>query len=516
MSEVNVTWIDNRGEAGVQPSKGREATQQTDRLKENFPFFGPATCLYAILYAFCMYKNSSGVTFPFFVAGSLFYFCFSLARLELTLKRGSCFYIISMMLLSVSTFCTDDGRIIAFNKTGIFLLMMSLLLKQFYDTSRWKLGKYLASIIQMTVMSFGQLGRPIGDGRAYYKGKENKKDSKQWYVVLGALTALPLLLVVMALLSSADAVFREMTGKLLQGIHPGNLFNILFRIAFLFFASYALLAYLCTHAIKEEVKDRRRGEPLLAVTVTGLLSLLYVVFCGIQILYLFLGNMQLPEGYTYAEYAREGFFQLLAVSILNLVIVLICLTLFRESRLLKAVLTVMSLCTFVMIASSAMRMMIYVHFYSLTFLRLLVLWALVVLFFLFMGVMINIYKEDFGLFRYSMVVVTVLYLALSFAHPDYLIAKVNVAKAAGEESMDYRYLSGLNADAAPVMIPYLKELGYDFDIFYREADKEAYSRKQFGYYYLFRLKQEKESFSIRSFNISRYMAFRQVERYAGK
>ena len=46
------------------------------------------------------------------------------------------------------------------------------------------------------------------------------------------------------------------------------------------------------------------------------------LFSGIQIFGLFLGKMQLPEGYTYAQYAREGFFQLLAVSILNLILVL--------------------------------------------------------------------------------------------------------------------------------------------------------------------------------------------------
>ncbi|MFR8843973.1 MAG: DUF4153 domain-containing protein [Waltera sp.] len=51
-------------------------------------------------------------------------------------------------------------------------------------------------------------------------------------------------------------------------------------------------------------------------------------FSGIQIFGLFLGKMQLPEGYTYAQYAREGFFQLLAVSILNLILVLVCLSFF--------------------------------------------------------------------------------------------------------------------------------------------------------------------------------------------
>lgn len=445
-----------------------------------------------------------------------------------------------MMLLAVSTFCTDDGRIIGFNKTGIFLLMMSLLLKQFYDTSQWRLGKYLGSILEMTVMLIGKLGRPFSDGRAYYKNRSNKVNRKIGYVFLGILTAVPLLLIVVPLLSSADAVFREVMGNTLRLDSLWDFINILFRIAFIFFMSYALLAYMCTHAIKEEVKTHRTGEPLLAITVTGILSLIYALFCGIQIIYLFLGNMQLPEGYTYAEYAREGFFQLLIVSILNLIIVLVCLAFFRESKVLKFILTIMSLCTFVMIASSAMRMIIYISCYNLTFLRLLVLWALALLTVLFVGIVVNIYKESFGLFRYSMIVVTVLYLALSYAHPDYIIARVNVAKALEGEETDYVYLSNLCADAAPVIIPYLNSLGYDFNVFYLEpghdADtwRESYeydfywdnvariqgekkfsrrSRENFGYYFLWNLKKEKKNFGIRNFNVSRYMAFGQVEKF---
>ena len=59
------------------------------------------------------------------------------------------------------------------------------------------------------------------------------------------------------------------------------------------------------------------------------------------------------------------------------------LLLFRESKILKAILTIMSLCTFVMIASSAVRMIIYIRYYYLTYLRILVLWALALLTLLF-------------------------------------------------------------------------------------------------------------------------------------
>ena len=519
-------------------------TEETKRMKENFGFFGPVTFLYAVFYAFCMYKNGSGVTFPFFAAGSLLFLCFSLSKLETTLKKGSIFYMAVIVLLGISTFCTDDSRLIFFNKLGIFLLMMSLLLKQFFDTSQWKLGKYLYCICELVFASFGELGRPFADLTLYRKSRKSEGSKRVWYFLLGLIIGIPILLAVIFLLASADAVFRELTGDILGNISMGNTFDVTCRVVFLFLGSYCLTSCLCRKRIKEQVTDRRKGEPVVAITVTGLLTVLYLLFSVIQIGGLFLGRMQLPDGYTYAKYAREGFFQLLAVSLLNLVIVLVCMSFFKESRLLKGMLTAMSFCTFVMIASSALRMVIYIRFYYLTFLRILVLWSLAVLAFLFAGVVISIFLEKFPLFHYSVVVVSVLYLALSFVHPDYLIARVNVGNAAHDQTQwyslneaesfsredlfggefflaseayhDYRYLADLSADAAPVLVPYLKELGYHMEAFAAEnaltfAEEKIYGdsvyrsdMEGFGYYWMSRMQFRVEDLGIRTFNVSRF------------
>lgn len=520
-------------------------TPESRKLRENFRFFGPATLLYACFYAFCMYRNGSGITFPFFMVGSLLFLCCSLERLSITLRKGSGFYMTGMVLLAVSTFCTDDAKIINLNKTAIFLLMMSLLLKQFYDTSDWRLGKYLRSICQLTVCSLGEIGRPFADGTQSFK-TEGKKNKTLWSAVLGVVIAVPMLVIVVALLAGADVLFRRMTMELFDWIQPGNLFNVVFRIGAMFLGSYMLIAFLCRRSIKEEVADKRNGEPVLAITITGLLSVIYILFSGIQIFGLFLGRMELPEGYTYAMYAREGFFQLLVVSALNLVIVLCSLAYFKESKVLKTILTIMSLCTFVMIASSAMRMILYIQSYYMTFLRLFVLWALAVLFALFVGVIISILREKFQLFGYSVAVVTVLYLALSFSHPDFIIAKVNVANTearmrttSGQEMTsgaeaeeweyytDYAYLSDLSADAAPVLIPFMEELGYDLSVYWEEdiwdalTEKDGYHREDtyswkdtgFGYHYMNRLQRKLEDFSWRTYNISRHMALLQLGKY---
>lgn len=440
----------------------------------------------------------------------------------------------AMLLLGISTFCTDDGRIIFFNKLGILLLMMSLLLKQYFDTSEWGMGKFLGSIFQLAFSSLGELDSPFRDAAEYHRRKTGKDGKRIWAVGIGLLIGVPLLLVVVLLLASADALFREITGKFLENISLGNIINVLFRIAFMFLAVYCLTSCLCRRGIKEEVKNRRTGEPVTAITVTSMLTALYLIFSVIQICGLFLGKLQLPEGYSYAAYAREGFFQLLAVSLLNLVIVLIVLHFFKESRALKIILTVMSLCTFIMIASSAMRMIIYISYYYLTFLRLLVLWALGLLAVLFVGVVIYIYRESFPLFRYSVAVVTALYLALSFAHPDYIIAKVNVENTlemgwsssgiweSDEPYEDYRYLSYLSVDAAPALVPYLENMGYDMEAFYDDYPVK-YGREitdgwegrdsagTFGYYWLESMQSATENFGLRTFNVSRYRLLKLIE-----
>ncbi|MBR6477521.1 MAG: DUF4173 domain-containing protein [Lachnospiraceae bacterium] len=432
---------------------------------------------------------------------------------------------VSMMLLALSTCCTDDFRIMALNKIGIFLLMISFLITQFFDTREWGFFKFASAIPTILLTAIGELPRPVEDMKGFTKKKESNGTRKGVYVFFGILICIPLLIIVAALLSSADVLFRQVTETMIINVNPGNVIDVGFRILTCYFVVYMLVAILCKKNLSEEVKDHRKGEPVLAITVTSMLSIMYICFSAIQIFGLFLGQMELPEGYTYAKYAREGFFQLLAVAILNLVIVLLCLALFRESKVLKVILTIMSLCTFIMIASSAMRMILYIGSYNLTFLRILVLWALAVLTLMFLGVVIQIFNDQFPLFRYCMIVVTVFYVGLAFSHPDYIVAKFNLENVNGP--LDYRYLSELCADAAPVLVPYLEEQGYDLSVVQipKDEGKESgywfelrrrlgtediwrFKAEGFGYYFLEKVNDVYLNMGIRDFNLSRYLALK--------
>ena len=214
--------------------------------------------------------------------------------------------------------------------------------------------------------------------------------------------------------------------------------------------------------------------------------------------------MSLPGGYSYAKYAQEGFFQLLAVCIINLILVLVSLRFFKKSRILQGILIIVSACTYIMIASSALRMIMYIRYYYLTYSRVLVLWTLIVIFILLTGLVITIFKEKFPLFRYGIMVVSVCYLILAFAHSDYWIAKINtdnINKVVDEDAFfcgdpydDYPYLATLSLDAATVVKPVLEKEEYP-------SGKEVRWLKQFH------KNQEKMNWQHwRTWNLSRYLA----------
>ena len=409
-------------------------------------------------------------------------------HLGFSAKRGTSFYIISIILLGISTFCTDDTRIIFFNKAGVFLLVVSMVLHNVFDTKSWGLGKYLVVIIQSILWSLGEWIYPFRDGANYCRNKLGSKGKNILYAFASVIVSIPVVMLVLHLLMSADVLFGNMTERLLESLNLENMAGILAMTALVFFFVYGFLSYVIKGELKEEVTEGKKGEAILAIPMAGILSALYLIFSVVQIGGLFLGRMALPEGYTYAMYAREGFFQLLAVSILNLLLVLGGMHFFKNHKILTVLLTMMSFCTFIVIASSAMRMILYIRMYHLTFLRIFVLWSLLVLTVLFIGVIIQLYQKGFSLFRYSVAVVTVCYLCLSFTHPDYWIAKYNVTQCEAGFSIDETYLKQLSADAAPVLVPYFEM---------KEAERQW---------------DTENADSIRKFNISRFIAKQLVER----
>ena len=107
-----------------------------------------------------------------------------------------------------------------------------------------------------------------------------------------------------------------------------------------------------------------------------LVDLLFLVFVGIQFAYLFGGQANITlEGYTYAEYTRRGFFELLTVSVLTLGLILTLHWLVRSETgrqkvIFKGLSSLMIALVLVILASAFQRLLLYEIAYGYTQLRL--------------------------------------------------------------------------------------------------------------------------------------------------
>lgn len=497
MSESNLNENQNLEPETITVQKIKEPIKKSNPL---FVFMALGSFIYAFFYTLFLYKNNSGITYPFFVGGTCLLFFLYLKKSGITAKKLSLFLLISLILLGVSTCFTDSYVLIFFNKVGIFFLFFYLVLHNLYEDKNWDLPKYLGSIINIIFTSLAFIFRPFTDFSTYLKNRAADKYSsestencqasqtgllnmknKLKYILSGILIAIPLLFIILLLLYQADAVFSNMLDQVFHFSFYINfeddIYGIILLFLFAFFASYSIMSRILVHNLKEEIPDKRTSEPIIGITFTGLISLIYLIFCYIQVVYLFGGFGTLPEGYTYSSYAREGFFQLVFVCIINLALVLSCMKRFRENKILKGILSFISICTYIMIASSTYRMMLYIQVYYLTFLRIFVLWALFVIFLLMSGAFIMIYQIKFPFTKYCLITVTVLYLLFSFSHPDYWIARYNLnnspyqsmhtqdhleAESQSRNTFDdYYYLRYLSDDAAPAIFAKAKELGYE-------------------------------------------------------
>lgn len=470
-----------------------ETQQQKERRAEIFSIMAIPTCIYAALYTVLLYNNYQSIALPLFVMitiGYCMYLTIHLHKMnqkEFHVKPMSLFCMIGMVGLAVCTACTGNEWICMLNEAGIVCLLICMLLFEFCNTKKWTLAKGVVSIFVAIGGAISYIGEPFSDMNCFRKFKKKKGTGKAGYIVIGVLISIPVLAIVVALLYQADAVFANLFGSLFSiDFHFGTWVGMAFMFGYALLAAYCGIRYLASERISAESKDMRHFEPMIANTILILISVVYAAFSFIQIFSLFLGKMRLPDGYTYARYAREGFFQLLFVCMINVGLVLLFMGLFRENRLKKILLTVICGCTYIMIASSAFRMCLYIQHYNLTFLRLLVLWMLAVIGILLTGILVQIYVDKFPLFRYTIVVVTVCVFALGVAHPDYWIAKYDVAhmnSTATENGIDYRYLQTLSTDAAPVI-----------------AAQNAEWAEEYGKYVVQNLEEEKEG--LREYNFS--------------
>lgn len=317
------------------------------------------------------------------------------------------------------------------------------------------------------LIALGPLGWSFGAARETEAVSTGDRPWSRFRMVArGTLMALPPLIVVTALLANADPVFERVMQKALFGLEP-----LLEHAAFVAVMAWLLSGYLRAFLVDDEVIERVRiPRPALApseiaVAVT-LLNVLFLVFLAVQVRYLFGGAslVEVTQGLSYAEYARRGFFELVAAAAFVVPVLLVADWAaadhqMRDRRLLRATSTLLVLLLAGVLASAAYRMRLYQDAYGLTEQRLYVsvfmIWLTGVLGWLAATVLRGRRR---GFVFAAAVGGLACIAALHVLNPHALIARVNISRAASGAEVDAGYLRTLSADAVPTLIAKLPAL----------------------------------------------------------
>jgi len=409
--------------------------------------------------------------------------------------------IAGILLLSASVFWTANVFVREVSSLGTMAMMLVLLLGAFADCWNWSFRQFFRGSFSLIFSSIGKLPEPF-----IHLYRRSKGDSRRGRsVLIGLLIAVPLCILAVSILAAGDMVFGYYVDSLFHPIRDLPAFwGIFLRViaCFLtgFLAFYCTLISQCAKAAQPLKRSPRQADSLIAMIFTGALSLVYLLFCFIQLAYLFPGQgSPLPNGYTYAEYAREGFFHLLFVSGCNLLLVLLCADRFVMSKGLKGILSIVCGCTYIMIASSALRMSLYIQAYGLTFLRILVLWFLLVLAILMGCVTTYVFRKNLPLGKLFLGICLVMWLLFAFARVDRIAARYNFERFGPcSDSAASNAIYDLSMDAVPVMVE------YDYHGMY-SSEWEGYLTHS--------VPREYEEHGVRTFNFALWEAYRATEVY---
>ena len=287
-------------------------------------------------------------------------------------------------------------------------------------------------------------------------------------VLLGAAIATPVLLGFGILFAGADPVFADA----MQGvftIDPGVAASHIFLITFFSGISAGYLSWAVLRPL--EIPSRiptvfRTG--LGAVPVLTVLSLtvgLFALFVAFQAGELFGGTalVQRAAGPSYAEYARSGYFELLAVAALVLPLLIVAdralgSHLGSNGHWFRIVARTLLALLFIVILSALNRMRLYVAAYGLSEIRLYATAAMAYVAFLASWLGARLIRERRRRFAPGALVAG--YVALTGLHvinPDALIVRVNMSRAT-TRAFDARYATSLSADAIPALVAGLPRL----------------------------------------------------------
>lgn len=430
--------------------------------------------LLSIWHSILFWDSKIGISALLFLIPALFFVIYLLEKHGKLRNKRALFFTIPILLLA-STYCLFDNPLLYnLNFWVMLVLFACLIIGGFYPELKFKL--FFSKVFNIFLGPLEFVGVAFSQIKQCFFGptkKEVQTGKKSIGKTIGKaiLITIPIALIVIALLVSADdsfaRIFKVVIKTLTNWLNNINIISLVFRIAFIFIAFLYFVCF-CYNLIhkdgsfeKIETIKKEKKIKLDTITMNTILTVLNLIYLVFSIMQVWAVSTHIYTDVTqYSQSARQGFFQLMIVSFINLGLILLSTANTKEEsvkskKYRKFMNIVMVGFTLVLLVVAFARMNFYQANYGYTILRILVYWAIITEAILMIPTVIYILKEKIKLFQWYVIILTVMYVGLNFINMDSMIAKKNVDRYFETGKIDLSYLQNEIGDAA---IPELKRI----------------------------------------------------------
>lgn len=251
------------------------------------------------------------------------------------------------------------------------------------------------------------------------------KNDKVINIIFGTIIGVFISGLILALLTSADAYFDKFLSSIVTNINVD--FNLWYVIKGIIY--FVILFVIGINLFKNKeiaLKESKmsRANKTVITTMLFIVNFVFVLFLISEISKLCGNFLKVPKGYIYSSYAREGFFQLLFVTLINFGIILYLIyktNLVKEDKKVKCLVLSLIAFSIFLIFNSYYRMFLYIGRFGFTNLRLQVILFLfmeIILFGFIIKKIIRGAKKDGMVF---LIIMTITYVINLYVCNDWFI-----------------------------------------------------------------------------------------------